>query len=408
MGGQRAEENWVLACMAGLGVVLFAALFVLNARSFRRAIADMVESETRVTVVNADGSVFYDTEAAVDSHAAREEVRKAFAEGRSVSLRRSETVGADLLYCARRVGDRVVRLAVPYTGVLKSERLAAGGLLAALLLGGCLVLLVYLFTRRLTRRLDAQAQQLEIATANETFRREFTSNVTHELKSPLTAILGAVEMLGDGTALADDERKELFDIIRSESGRLGSLVGDVLSLAQIEREQAENAADFARVNLADVVSAVLTREVPKAHAAHVKLDCARNDNVVVRGDAPRLEDALANLIENALRYSGSDVIRVTSAAAGAHVTVSVTDFGIGIPAVHLPHLFERFYRINKSRSRALGGTGLGLAIVKHIVQLHGGDVAVTSVPGRQTTFSFTLPLPHNTTVPSELASTKGH
>ena len=408
MGGQRAEENWVLACMAGLGVVLFAALFVLNARSFRRAIADMVESETRVTVVNADGSVFYDTEAAVDSHAAREEVRKAFAEGRSVSLRRSETVGADLLYCARRVGDRVVRLAVPYTGVLKSERLAAGGLLAALLLGGCLVLLVYLFTRRLTRRLDAQAQQLEIATANETFRREFTSNVTHELKSPLTAILGAVEMLGDGTALADDERKELFDIIRSESGRLGSLVGDVLSLAQIEREQAENAADFARVNLADVVSAVLTREVPKAHAAHVKLDCARNDNVVVRGDAPRLEAALANLIENALRYSGSDVIRVTSAAAGAHVTVSVTDFGIGIPAVHLPHLFERFYRINKSRSRALGGTGLGLAIVKHIVQLHGGDVAVTSVPGRQTTFSFTLPLPHNTTVPSELASTKGH
>lgn len=385
------SKSLLAAAGAGAGVVLFAALFMLEAHSFRQAIADMAESETRVTVVNADGSVFYDTEAATDSHAAREEVRQAFAEGRSVSLRRSETVGADLLYCARRVGDRVVRLAVPYTGVLKSERLAAGGLLAALLLGACLVLLVYLFTRRLTRRLDAQSRELEIATANETFRREFTSNVAHELKSPLTAILGAVEMLGDGTALADDERRELFDIIRSESGRLGSLVGDVLSLAQIEREQAENAADFARVNLADVVSAVLAREEPKARAAHVTLDGARNDSVDIRGDATRLEDALANLIENALRYSGSDVIRVTSAAAGAHVTVSVTDFGIGIPAQHLPHLFERFYRVNKSRSRTLGGTGLGLAIVKHIVQLHGGGVAVESVPGRQTTFSFTLP-----------------
>ena len=385
------SKSLLAAAAAGAGVVLFAALFMLEAHSFRQAIADMAESETRVTVVNADGSVFYDTESATDSHAARAEVRQAFATGRSVSLRRSETVGADRLYCARRVGDRVVRLAVPYTGVLKSERLAAGGLLAALLLGGCLVLLVYLFTHRLTQRLDAQSRQLEIATTNETFRREFTSNVTHELKSPLTAILGAVEMLGDGTALADDERRELFDIIRSESGRLGSLVGDVLSLAQIEREQAENAADFARVNLADVVSAVLAREGPKARAAHVTLDGARNDSVDIRGDATRLEDALANLIENALRYSGSDVIRVTSAAAGAHVTVSVTDFGIGIPAQHLPHLFERFYRVNKSRSRTLGGTGLGLAIVKHIVQLHGGDVAVESVPGRQTTFSFTLP-----------------
>ena len=390
--GRLDKNSWGLACMAGAGVVLFAALFALEAHSFRRAIADMAESATRVTIVNADGSVFYDTESATDSHAAREEVRKAFADGRSVSLRRSETVGADLLYCARRVGDRVVRLAVPYTGVLKSERLAAGGLLAALLLGACLVLLVYLFARRLTRRLDLQSRQLEIAAANEAFRRAFTANVTHELKSPLTAILGAVEMLGDGTVLSEGERRELFGIVRSESGRLGSLVGDVLALAQIEREQAESTAGFARVALAEVVASVLAREEPKARAARVTLELARNDAVAVRGDATRLEGALANLIENALRYSGSDVIRVASAAQGDRVTVSVTDFGIGIPARHLPHLFERFYRVNKSRSRTLGGTGLGLAIVKHVARLHGGDVAVESDPGRQTTFSFTLPL----------------
>ena len=390
---RRVERSWVAAAVAAAGVVLFAALSLWEAHSFRRAIADMVESETRVTVVNGDGSVLYDTESATDSHAARDEIRRAFAVGQSVSLRRSETVGADLLYCARRVGDRVVRLAVPYTGVLKSERLAAYGLLAAVLLGASVVFLVFLFTRQLTRRIDAQTRELAVAVANERFRREFTSNVTHELKSPITAILGAVEMLGDGTALSDAERRELFDIIRAESRRLGSLVQDVLALAQIEREQLQDAPPSATVVPLDtLVRTVVTQEKAKARAQNVRLELAQDDAATVRGDATRLEEVLVNLIGNALRYSGSDTVRVASAVSGAQVTVSVTDFGVGIPAAHLPHLFERFYRVNKSRSRALGGTGLGLAIVKHIVQLHGGDVSVTSDPGRKTVFSFTLPL----------------
>ena len=376
------DRSWLAAAVAAFGVVLFAALSLWEAHSFRRAITDMVESETRVTVVNADGSVFYDTEAATGSHATRGEVQQAFAVGQSVSLRRSETVGKDLLYCARRVGDRVVRLAVPYTGVLRSERLAAAGL----------VILVFLSTRRLTRRLDAQSRQLEIAVANEKFRREFTSNVTHELKSPLTAILGAIEMLGDGTSLSEEERRELFGIVRAESRRLGNLVQDVLALAQIEREQLQETHAFAALPLNDLIRTVVTQEETKARARGVRLELVRNDAATVLGDATRLEEALVNLIENALRYSGSDTIRVTSTAVGDRVTVAVTDFGIGIPAEHLPHLFERFYRINKSRSRALGGTGLGLAIVKHIVQLHGGDVSVSSDPGRETVFAFTLPL----------------
>ena len=111
----------------------------------------------------------------------------------------------------------------------------------------------------------------------------------------------------------------------------------------------------------------------------------------MRGDAGRLEEVLLNLIGNALRYSGSERLEIASAASGGTVTVTVSDFGIGIAAEHLPHLFERFYRVNKSRSRTLGGTGLGLAIVKHIVRLHGGDVFVTSRPGEKTTFGFTLP-----------------
>ena len=199
-------------------------------------------------------------------------------------------------------------------------------------------------------------------------------------------------MLGDGTSLSEEERRELFGIVRAESRRLGNLVQDVLALAQIEREQLQETHAFAALPLNDLIRTVVTQEEAKARARGVRLELVRNDAATVLGDATRLEEVLVNLIENALRYSGSDTIRVTSTTAGGRVTVAVTDFGIGIPAEHLPHLFERFYRINKSRSRVLGGTGLGLAIVKHIVQLHGGDVSVSSDPGRETVFAFTLPL----------------
>ena len=244
-------------------------------------------------------------------------------------------------------------------------------------------MLVFVLTRRLTGRLDEQEKRLEVAAANETFRREFTANVTHELKSPLTAILGAVEMLGDGSQLSEEERADLLGIISGESGRLGRLVGDVLSLAQIEREEDENVGSFEAVSLDDLVASVVDLEQSKA-AGQVRIEITRNDAASVKGDACRLEEVLQNLIANALRYSGTDRIEVAS--------VTVCDFGIGIAEQHLPHLFERFYRVNKSRSRTLGGTGLGLAIVKHIVRLHGGDVFVSSRPGVKTTFGFTLPI----------------
>ena len=388
----RFDRSLVAAAAASVCIVVFSLILFAVARSFRSSIAEIAESGIRVTIVNADGSVFYDTDDATGNHATREEVRQAFVRGQSTVLRHSDTLNRDFLYCARTVDGRVVRLAVPYTGVIRSQRLAWAGLCAAVAMGACVIVLVFVVTRRLTRRLDEQSRKLEIAAANERFRREFTTNVTHELKSPLTAIQGAVDVLGDGSGLSEEERKDLFGIIHGESSRLGSLVGDVLSLAQIEQEEIEHSHDFADVPLAELVDAVATREQAKANAAHVKIAVVRNDDDVhVKGDVGRLEEILENLIDNALRYSGSDRIDVSSAATPTEVTVSVTDFGIGIPAEHIPHIFERFYRVNKSRSRSLGGTGLGLAIVKHLVQLHGGSISVVSRPGQGTTFSFTLP-----------------
>lgn len=386
----RVDRSLAAAAAVGVCGVAFFVLIVVVAHSFRHAIADISDSEMRVTIVDANGSVVYDTDAVGGNHAEREEIRRAFAEGSGTSLRHSETLDRDFLYCARRVGDRVVRLAFPYTGVLRSERLVCMGLIAAGLVGALIVVFVFQLTQRLARRLADRERQLVIVTENERFRREFTSNVTHELKSPITAILSAVEMLGDGSRLSEDERRELFDIIHGECQRLGSLAGDVLSLAQVEREESLHSGDFAELPLEELVTTVVSQLRPKARAAHIRLTLVRNDAVRVKGDALRLEEVLQNLIDNAIRYSGSDRIEVSSKASEGRVEVCVSDFGVGIPPEHLPHVFERFYRVNKSRSRALGGTGLGLAIVKHVVQLHGGTVSVRSVPGVRTDFILRL------------------
>lgn len=387
----RLNSGFTLAIIAAASVAALSLILFAVAKSFRSSISEIVESKTRVTVVNKDGSVFYDTDRAKGNHAGREEIRNAFTNGYGVALRHSDSLNCDLLYSARKVGDRVVRLAVPYTGVLKSERLAWAGLSAALALGTCVVLFVFLATAKLTKRIDEQTRRLEIATANETFRREFTSNVTHELKSPLTAIQGAVELLGDGSNLSDEERKDLFNIIHNESSRLGSLVGDILSLARIEKEGTENIANLVPISLDELIKTVVERAKARVNAAHMNIDITKNDPAYVKADASKIEEVLRNLIDNALHYSGSDSMEISSEASADAVTVSVIDYGIGITAEHLPHIFERFYRVSKSRSRSLGGTGLGLAIVKHLVQLHGGTVSATSVPGLRTVFSFTIP-----------------
>ncbi len=390
--GRRLNVSILAALFAGGCIVLFATLFFIVSRSFGAAIAELVEADTRVTLIDADGSVAYDTDDVRESHATREEVVQAFARGTGTSLRHSQTLDRDFLYCARKVGDRVVRLAFPYTGVLKSERLAWGGLVLAGVLGAGVVWLVFLVARRLSRRIEEQSRRLEIASATERFRREFTSNVSHELKSPLTSILGAVEMLADRTRLSAEEERDLFAILTHECERLNGLVGDILSLSQMEREATGAKRAFETLSLSDLVAACVAHERAKAHAVHVELALAGNDAATVRGDAMRLEEALQNLIANALRYSGSDRVEVAVRARADKAFVSVTDFGIGIGKEHIPHLFERFYRVSKSRSRTLGGTGLGLAIVKHIVQLHGGDVFVSSTPGVKTCFGFWLPL----------------
>jgi two-component system phosphate regulon sensor histidine kinase PhoR len=232
----------------------------------------------------------------------------------------------------------------------------------------------------------------------ERVRRDFVANVSHELKTPIASIKGFVETLLDGAADDPADRQRFLDIIARQADRLASIIDDLLALSRIE--QSEGTGDLPRqsVRVRDLLGAAVGDCQPRAADRSIRLDMECDESLVVEVNPPLVEQAVINLIDNAIKYSepGRAVHIVAGAAAAtdqspATVLISVRDEGCGIEAEHLPRLFERFYRVDKARSRKLGGTGLGLSIVKHIVQAHGGMVAVESEPGLGSTFTIRLP-----------------
>lgn len=265
---------------------------------------------------------------------------------------------------------------------------AAGALTAAV---------IYHFSRitrarmeQLVSERDAKEKLIDEMRKLEKFRRDFISNLTHEIRTPLTGILGAVELLGDDGHLNDADRTTMLKILKDESVRLDKLAQDILALARIEHTSDEAKRAFAVCNLSDVIKNAFTLMKPNAAAAGVGLVLLKNETVKTACDAALIEEAVLNLIENALRYSGSLTIGLSLENIGGRARISVADNGVGIGGKHLPRIFERFYRVDKARSREKGGTGLGLAIVKHIAQLHGGEVSVASTPSKGCTFTITI------------------
>lgn len=231
----------------------------------------------------------------------------------------------------------------------------------------------------------------------ETIRSDFVANVSHELKTPITAIKGFVETLLDGALEEPEEARRFLGIVMRQAERLNAIIEDLLDLSRIEQE-----SDLDRVPLApEKIGALL------GSARQICLTRARQDQVRVRVECPEdlvaevnaalLEQAVTNLIDNAIKYSPADSeVTVSAEATSAGLEIRVVDRGCGIAEEHLSRLFERFYRVDKARSRKLGGTGLGLAIVKHIIQAHGGEVGVQSTPGQGSVFSLRIPSPHQT------------
>ena len=222
-------------------------------------------------------------------------------------------------------------------------------------------------------------------------RRDFVANVSHELRTPLSILRGYIEVLLDEPETSREELRRILSIMERHSKRLQRLVGDLLSLAQLESSQAE--LELGVVPMEELFNNLIRDWKEKLSAKNLKASVdLPSEGLVLRADGTRLEEVLHNLLDNAIKFSPENgEIRLQAASCASNVVLSVADNGIGIGKEHLPRIFERFYRADKARSRELGGTGLGLAIVKHIAQLHGGRVEAESEVGRGTTIRVVLP-----------------
>ncbi|HEY4715664.1 MAG TPA: ATP-binding protein [bacterium] len=223
----------------------------------------------------------------------------------------------------------------------------------------------------------------------ERIKKDLVINVSHELKTPLTAIKGFIETL-EGENLGSNSR-HYVDTIKTHVDRLINIVQDLLAISELEDRGAR--LELVNVNLKSLLENTLKIFDQKVNEKGLRVTLIAENNLPeIKGDSYRLEQMLINLIDNAIKYSEKGEIRISLQHHGKGVEIEIRDTGIGIPREHIPLIFERFYVVDKSRSRKLGGTGLGLSIVKHIVLLHNGEINVESAPGVGTKFTITLPL----------------
>ena len=387
-------------------------------------LASLELGQLRATLVAPDGNVLYDSRAeasTLPNHADRPEIAQALADGEGFSDRSSETVGYVSLYNARRLssGD-VLRISVERASVvaflssdfallviIAAVVIVAGWLVSRHLAAGIARPILeidpasseanapYEELEPLVSRLNDQHSQLvrrmsAIQDAND-MRREFTSNVTHELKTPIASISGAAELIRDGICRPDDVQ-DFAGRIYKDAQRLSSLVSDILMLSKLDETERGGERDSMfgpseRVDLMGVARDVAARLERKARKAEVALK-VEGVCSYVQGNARLLDELVSNLVENAIRYNkkGGRVFVWVLPIEG-RPAVRVSDTGIGIPKEAQSKVFERFYRVDKGRSRDMGGTGLGLAIVKHAAAFHDAEIRLESEEGAGTTIT---------------------
>ncbi len=227
----------------------------------------------------------------------------------------------------------------------------------------------------------------------ESVRRDFVANVSHELKTPVTSIKGFVETLIDGAIDDPEKNRRFIEIIARQADRLQAIIEDLLTLSRLEQDAEDAQIPMKSGHLRPVIDGAVQACDVKAHEKDISFDIDCPDELTVRMNAALLEQAIVNLIDNAIKYTDSGgQVDIAAESRPDRVVISVTDHGPGVSEEHLPRLFERFYRVDKARSRTLGGTGLGLSIVKHIAQVHGGYPEVQSVLGQGCTFMIHLPV----------------
>ena len=226
----------------------------------------------------------------------------------------------------------------------------------------------------------------------ENMRRDFVANVSHEIKTPITAISGFVDTLLKGAINHQKDALRFLEIIGRQVDRLNAIIDDLLSLSKLEQDPDQFVLQMEEVHLKGILQAAIQACSNRAAKENTKIDLVCDENLKAKIHAHLLEQAVVNLVDNAVKYSGSEKrVEVRGEQQNDTIVIRVRDWGAGIGKDHLPRLFERFYRVDQARSRDLGGTGLGLAIVKHIAQVHKGFVEADSTLGKGSVFTIHLP-----------------
>ncbi|MGD0871853.1 MAG: ATP-binding protein [Bryobacteraceae bacterium] len=405
----------------------------------------------RITIVRSDGKVLMDSEAdaaGMENHGTRKELMEAFRGQAGSERRRSATLGTEFLYVAVPMPGGAVRIAMPTAQIDRQvseirAKILAGTALAFL---PAIAIAAWL-ARRISRRfaavmthagelargnfrarlphpgasefgqlaitLNQTAEALEKTMAQlqheqaelekvERVRKDFVINVSHELRTPLASIQGYTETLMDGALEDPAYNMRFLGIIRHNAERLARLTEDLLTLSRVEQNRQK--FEFGPFAVNGLLKEAIELMRPMAEKREIRLELeAGPEDAPAWCDREAVSQILSNLLDNAIKYTpAGGRISVGARPDGRYVEVHVRDTGIGIPADELPRLFERFYRVDKARSRELGGTGLGLSIVKHLVAAHHGATRVESRSGEGSTFYFTLPGEESALRPKEL------
>ena len=369
------------------------------------------DGQLRITLIRPDGAVLYDSEfsGALENHLDRPEVQEALEYGAGEDERESETASKSAYYYALRLDSgNILRISMDMNSRFDLFRSALPVIVICCIAVAVLAaLLSLLFTRQLVRPIvrmgsrldeidrevpypemqpfvDAIVHDRAIRRENENMRQEFTANVSHELKTPLTSISGYAELIETGIAKPEDVQN-FARKIHKEAGRLLHLVNDIIQLSRLDAAQeARQVQEFEPLDLKELISLCAENLSVNAQRAYVTLLC-EGERTVILGSRASIEELCINLTDNAIRYNrpGGKVILSCGTAEGRPY-LRVRDNGIGIPAEDQERVFERFYRVDKSRSKETGGTGLGLAIVKHIAAVHGAQIELKSAEGQGT------------------------
>ena len=389
----------------------------------------------RLTLIDTAGQVRYDNLVkgydTIPSHRHRKEVSEAIAQGSGTDIDRiSSTLGKKYFYSATRTslpGQLIIRSALPYNDdLLRSLRADQQYLWFALVAMGVLALVLYRFMSRLADNINKLRIFATRADHNESLdtadllefpddelgeiaeriiklykrlqrtkeeqnelKRQLTQNVAHELKTPVASIQGYLETIIDNPAVSEETRKQFLERCYAQSQRLSAVLQDISTLNRMD--DAPLTQDFQPVNISQLVANLVKETALQLGQRRMTFRNLLPPAITIQGNQSLLYSIFRNLTDNAIAYAGEGTtICLEAQEQDGHWLFTFRDNGIGIAPQHLPRLFERFYRVDKGRSRKMGGTGLGLAIVKNAVQLHGGEIAVSNIPTGGLAFRFTL------------------